>query len=58
MMINCRQASVLLSKREDQPLGRLERIKLKLHLALCAYCRNVSRQFAAIRLAMRRLRDG
>jgi hypothetical protein len=57
MMITCRQASVLLSKREDMPLGRMDAIKLKLHLALCKYCRAVSRQFASIRLAMRRLRD-
>ncbi len=57
MMITCRQASVLLSKREDMPLGRLDAMKLKLHLALCKYCRNVARQFAGIRLAMRRLRD-
>jgi len=58
VMITCRQASVLLSKREDMPLGRADRLKLKLHLALCSLCRNVARQFAGIRLAMRRLRDG
>ena len=57
VMITCRQASVLLSKREDQPLGRVESVKLKIHLALCSLCRNVARQFAGIRLAMQRLRD-
>jgi predicted anti-sigma-YlaC factor YlaD len=57
VMITCRQASVLLSKREDLPLGRIDRLKLKLHLAICSYCRNVARQFASIRLAMRKLRD-
>jgi len=57
VMITCRQASVLLSKREDMPLGRVDALKLKLHLALCRYCRNVARQFQGIRLAMRRLRD-
>jgi predicted anti-sigma-YlaC factor YlaD len=58
VMITCRQASVLLSKREDLPLARVDRLKLRLHLAICKYCRNVARQFGAIRLAMRRLRDG
>jgi predicted anti-sigma-YlaC factor YlaD len=57
VMITCRQASVLLSKREDLPLGRIDRIKLRLHLAICSYCRNVARQFAGIRLAMRKWRD-
>ena len=55
--INCRQASILLSKREDMPLGRMDRLKLSIHLAICKYCRNVARQFASIRLAMRKLRD-
>ena len=57
VMITCRQASVLLSKREDMPLGRADRIKLRLHLALCSFCRNVARQFAGIRMAMRKIRD-
>ncbi|HEY2344700.1 MAG TPA: hypothetical protein VGH80_02330 [Xanthomonadaceae bacterium] len=57
VMITCRQASVLLSKREDEKLGRIDAMKLRLHLALCSFCRNVSRQFASLRLAMRRLRD-
>lgn len=57
VMITCRQASVLLSKREDLPLGRVDRLKLKLHLAICSYCRNVARQFASIRLAMKKFRD-
>ena len=57
MMITCRQASVLLSKREDMPLGRYDAIKLKLHLAICKYCRNVAKQFASLRLAMQKLRD-
>jgi hypothetical protein len=57
VMISCRQASVLLSKREDERLGRADAMKLGLHLALCRFCRNVARQFASIRLAMQRLRD-
>ncbi len=58
VMISCRRASVLLSRREDMPLRRADALKLKLHLTLCGMCRNVARQFAAIRLAMRRLRGG
>lgn len=57
VMITCRRASVLLSRREDLPLGRAEAMKLRVHLALCGMCRNVARQWAALRLAMQRLRD-
>jgi len=57
VMITCRQASILMSKQEDMPLGRVDQLKLKVHLALCKYCRNVARQFASIRLAMQKLRD-
>ncbi|MBS0193592.1 MAG: zf-HC2 domain-containing protein [Proteobacteria bacterium] len=57
-LIDCRHASRLLSRREDAPLSRAQAIKLKLHLALCRHCRNVARQFAAIRLALQRLREG
>ncbi|HZP68097.1 MAG TPA: zf-HC2 domain-containing protein [Rudaea sp.] len=55
--ISCRQASVLLSQREDEPLGWFDRWRLRAHLSICSYCRNVSRQFASLRLAMRRWRD-
>ncbi|MBS0456682.1 MAG: zf-HC2 domain-containing protein [Proteobacteria bacterium] len=58
LMIHCRHAAVLLSKREDAPLARADALKLKLHLALCRHCRNAARQFAAIGLALRRWRDG
>lgn len=58
LWINCRQASVLLSRRQDAPPRRAERIKIGLHLMACAMCRNAARQFDAIRLAMQRLRDG
>mgnify|MGYP001797054866 CR=1 FL=1 len=58
VLITCRKASVLLSKQQDLPLGRAEALKLRFHLAVCKQCRNVARQFAGIRLAMRKLRDG
>lgn len=57
VMITCRQASVLLSRRDDLPLGRADRIKLRVHLVLCSFCRNVARQFAGIRMAMHKIRD-
>lgn len=58
LRITCRQASHLLSRREDEPLGSFERFKLWAHMKFCDACTNVARQFETIRLAMRRFRDG
>jgi len=47
----------MLSQQQDEPLPLRKRLMLRLHLAYCTACTNVSRQFAALRLAMQRLRD-
>jgi len=56
--VSCQQASRLLSQRQDERLSFGQRARLRLHLMYCDACTNVSRQFAALRLAMRRLREG
>jgi len=56
-MLNCKQASALLSQSQDRQLGFLERLGLQLHLALCDGCTNFRRQLALMRAAIRRLRD-
>ena len=56
MRLSCQHASRLLSQREDEPLPFGQRLKLRMHLMICDACTNVSRQFAALRLAMQRLR--
>jgi Putative zinc-finger len=53
--ITCQHASRLLSQREDEPLPWGKRVRLRLHLMICDACTNVSRQFAALRLAMQRI---
>ena len=55
--LSCQQASRLLSQREDEPLSLGKRMRLRLHLLYCDACTNVSRQFAALRLAMRNWRE-
>ena len=57
LRISCQQASRLLSQREDEPLPFGKRVRLRLHLAYCDACTNVSRQFQTLRLAMRRLKE-
>ena len=56
--LSCQHASRLLSQREDEPLPFGQRLKLRMHLMICDACTNVSRQFAAMRLAMQRFRNG
>ena len=57
LRISCHQASRLLSQRQDEPLPLGKRLRLRLHLAYCDACTNVSRQFETLRLAMQRWRD-
>jgi putative zinc finger protein len=54
LRLSCQQASRLLSQREDEPLPFGKRVRLRLHLAYCDACTNVSRQFQTLRLALRR----
>jgi Putative zinc-finger len=44
MMIDCREASRLISQNADRALPLARRIQLRLHLAICDACSNFSRQ--------------
>ena len=55
--LSCQQASRLLSQAQDDVLPLGQRLRLRLHLAYCDACTNVSRQFALLRSAMRNWRD-
>lgn len=58
MIPNCKETSQLLSQAQDRPLGFIERMRMRLHLAICDRCRRVSTQFDFLRAAVRRYRDG
>jgi hypothetical protein len=53
-MLSCKEASRLLSRREDRRLAWPEWIKLSLHLRVCTACARFARQLALIRAALRR----
>lgn len=53
-MLTCREASRLLSESRDRKLGRREKARLLMHLALCRACRNFERHLGILRQAMRR----
>jgi predicted anti-sigma-YlaC factor YlaD len=48
MMIDCKEASRLISQHADRPLPLARRIQLRLHLVVCDACRNFSRQVRQI----------
>lgn len=43
-MMNCRQATRLMSDARERPLTLTERVALRLHTTLCSACRNFDRQ--------------
>ena len=57
-LLSCRETARLLSQGEDRPLALGERVALRVHLALCDGCRNVSAQFRFLRRAVRSISGG
>ena len=59
MLLSCKETTRLLSQGEDRKLAFGERVALRVHLAICNGCRNVSAQFLFLRSAVKNLsRDG
>jgi hypothetical protein len=56
-IILCKEATFLISKREEQALTLRERFQLFVHLILCVYCRRFLKQTKIISQAARRLRQ-
>ena len=52
MMISCRQAAELASERLDRRISLGERLRLRLHLALCRSCSRYQRQLRFLRRAV------
>ena len=57
MMLSCKDVSRLVSQGLDRRLGFGERVRLRVHLAICKGCTNFSRQVAFLRKAVARLGD-
>jgi len=53
-MMNCKQATQLMSQAQDRSLNRRERLALKLHLFICKGCNNY-KHLGFIRKAIRQL---
>ena len=57
MLLNCKEATRLVSQGLDRRLGLAERLALRLHLLICDGCTSFSKQVAFLRRALSRLAD-
>jgi predicted anti-sigma-YlaC factor YlaD len=48
-MPSCRRVAELVSQSLDEPLGPVDRLLLRFHLAMCGNCRNVERQLIEVK---------
>jgi hypothetical protein len=53
-MLNCRQASQLVSASQDRKLGFMEWLGMRLHLIICRNCQAFERQLHQLRRWLRR----
>ena len=56
-IISCKDASRLVSRREEAPLSAWQRLVLRLHLSVCAACSRFEKQIAFLRNAMQKYRQ-
>ena len=56
-LISCKEASRLVSRREEAPLSFGQRILLRLHLSICIACTRFERQVHFLRTAMQKFRE-
>jgi hypothetical protein len=54
-MLNCKQATQLMSQAQDRPLALKDRLGLRLHLLICRACSRFNRQLGVMRQALHRL---
>lgn len=54
-MMNCKQATRLMSQGQDRQLTFPERMRLKVHLIICNGCANYNKHLKLIREAVKRL---
>ncbi len=54
-LISCREATFLITRKREQPIGLRNRIRLIVHLLICEFCRRFSTQTRLIEKQARRI---
>ena len=57
-MLNCKNATRLMSESQERPLSIIERMSLKLHMMMCSGCSNFKEQMGVIRSMTRAYAKG
>lgn len=47
-MHSCKKVAELLSQSLDEPLGPIDRLRMRMHLSMCSNCRSVEQQIKGI----------
>ena len=55
MMLSCKEVTRLVSQGLDRDLGFAERVRLRVHFAICSGCTNFRKQMDFLRRASARL---
>jgi hypothetical protein len=55
MMLSCKEVTRMVSQGLDRRLGLFERLRLRVHLAICDGCTNFKKQMDFLRQAVARL---
>ena len=45
---SCKRVAELVSQSHDEPLGLLDRLRMRMHLSMCDNCRRVEQQLASL----------
>lgn len=48
-MLNCKQATAMMSQNMDDDIGIMGNLNLRFHLMMCSGCRNFNKQIAFLR---------
>lgn len=57
-MLNCREATRLMSKAQEHPLNLGENLSIKMHVMMCSGCRNFGKQMHTLRQIARAYAEG
>ncbi|MBE0473655.1 zf-HC2 domain-containing protein [Rhodoferax sp.] len=57
-MMNCQQATRLISESQERPLSMTEKLSLKMHVMMCSGCKNFSLQVPFLSKAMKAYAKG
>lgn len=56
-MLNCKQATEMVIKKQSEKLGLMDRVNLFMHLSMCKFCNMFAKQNELIDASVRKLDD-